>query len=428
MIYKILNKLNNLKSFPFYLISPLVYSIGDTCEQIIISSLVMKNTNKKIILLYPNFFTKFLKYKVHNKAIFNYLTINKSNQEKYNFVRFFFSFFMSIEFFLRRVISIYLNKILKFKLSQIYNFPFIGLINIYGPNLKEMDFEKGIKLNLRNLDIKLSERKKIFCKKILERLNINDETKIVCLHVRDGAYKNDSHRKSYRNSNIENYIELIKFLIKNHYIVIRLGDKPSPKLNFSDNKFIDYPYSDIKSDLMDLYLITRCSFFVATQSGLMETAYMFGKPVLTTNMCELFCSFPRKLKDRGIFKTIIDKKKEKKISITDYVNMSYKFHDPVRDRKDLCFKENSPEELYNAIVEYLDLINNENFMLSPKQTNFNNILKKRMKEMIYKNELSHKNEFNGSDNFELSQIQKLIMWNKSQQGALCNSYLKNYTF
>ena len=90
MIYKILNKLNNLKSFPFYLISPLVYSIGDTCEEIIISSLVMKNTNKKIILLYPNFFTKFLKYKVHNKAIFNYLTINKSNQEKYNFVRFFF--------------------------------------------------------------------------------------------------------------------------------------------------------------------------------------------------------------------------------------------------------------------------------------------------------------------------------------------------
>ena len=119
---------------------------------------------------------------------------------------------------------------------------------------------------------------------------------------------------------------------------------------------------------------------------------------------------------------------KKNFFITDYVNMSYKFHDPVRDRKDLCFKENSPEELYNAIVEYLDLINNENFMLSPKQTNFNNILKKRMKEMIYKNELSHKNEFNGSDNFEFSQIQKLIMWNKSQQGALCNSYLKNYTF
>ena len=31
-------------------------------------------------------------------------------------------------------------------------------------------------MNLRNLDIKLSEKKKIFCKKILERLNINDET------------------------------------------------------------------------------------------------------------------------------------------------------------------------------------------------------------------------------------------------------------
>jgi len=103
--------------------------------------------------------------------------------------------------------------------------------------------------------------------------------------------------------------------------------------------------------------------------------------------------------------------------------MSYKFHDPVRDRKDLCFKENSPEELYNAIVEYLDLINNENFKLSPKQTNFNNILKKRVKEMLYKN------EFDVSDDFNRSyRIQNFIMWNKSLQGSLCNSYLKNYTF
>ena len=277
-------------------------------------------------------------------------------------------------------------------------------------------------MNIQNSDIKLPEKRKIFCKKILERLNINDETKIVCIHVRDGSYKNDFQRKSYRNSNIENYIELIKFLIKNYYTVIRLGDKPCPKLNFNDSKFIDYPYSDIKSDLMDLYLIMRCNFFVTTQSGLLEAAYMFGKPILTTNMCQLFNSFPKKLKDRGIFKTIIDQKKGKEIFITDYANMNFKSHDPVVQQDDFHFKENSPEELYNAIVEYLDLINNENFKLSPKQTNFNNILKKRVKEMSYKNEL------NRSDDFEFFQSQNFIMWNKSLQGSLCNSYLKNYTF
>ena len=62
---------------------------------------------------------------------------------------------------------------------------------------------------------------------------------------------------------------------------------------------------------MDLYLIKISKFYLATQSGIMDVAYMFNKPILTTNMCELFTGFPRKKNDRGIFKTIFSKTKKK---------------------------------------------------------------------------------------------------------------------
>ena len=35
--------------------------------------------------------------------------------------------------------------------------------------------------------------------------------------------------------------------------------------------------------------------------------HMFNKPILLTNMCELYTSFPRKKIDRGIFKKICNK-------------------------------------------------------------------------------------------------------------------------
>ena len=73
-----------------------------------------------------------------------------------------------------------------------------------------------------------------------------------------------------------------------------MGDNSSKKFNFSDKNFFDYAHSDINSNLMDLYLINKCKFYIATQSGIMDTAYMFNKPTLVTNMNEIFCSYPLK--------------------------------------------------------------------------------------------------------------------------------------
>ena len=39
---------------------------------------------------------------------------------------------------------------------------------------------------------------------------------------------------------------------------------------------------------MDLCLIKECEFYVGTPSGPLDTAYLFEKPVLVTNLYDLY--------------------------------------------------------------------------------------------------------------------------------------------
>ena len=110
------------------------------------------------------------------------------------------------------------------------------------------------------------------------------------------SFYKDGDRRPYRNSNINNYIELIKLLIQKDYTVFRLGSRPLSKLHFNDKNFIDYPNSELKSDIM-VVAIKECEFYVGTPSGPLDTkAYLFEKPVLVTNLYDLYPEFSEKKK------------------------------------------------------------------------------------------------------------------------------------
>ena len=211
---------------------------------------------------------------------------------------------IQIEFILRRASAIFFKKFFDIDLGESFRFSYLGLTNL-NTSKKILNYNQITPHSIKDSTADLEYKKKEECYKLLRSTGIKDK-KFVCLHVRDNKYRNDSGRREYRNSDINNYIELIKLLISKGYYVFRTGDKPSPKVNFSNRQFIDYPYSDIKSELMDLFLIKECEFYVGTVSGTMDTAYLFNKPLLLTNMCELFSNFLRKKNDRGIFKKMID--------------------------------------------------------------------------------------------------------------------------
>jgi len=430
MFFKIINKLNCKKNFPYYISTPLIYGIGAASEHIAVTASHAKRLGKKILIFKTRYFQKILRYHICNNALFDSLILNNQINKR-NFFYFVIDCMIQIEFILRRASAIFFKKFFEIDLGESFRFAFLGLTNLHTYK-KILNYNQITPLSIKDSTADLEYKKKKECYKLLRSAGIKDK-KFVCLHVRDNKYRNDSGRREYRNSNINNYIELIKLLISKGYYVFRMGDKPTPEVNFSNRQFIDYPYSDIKSELMDLFLIKECEFYVGTVSGTMDTAYLFNKPLLLTNMCELFSGFLRKKNDRGIFKKIIDKKTGEIINIKDFAKFSINYHRAEIDIKDIMFKENSEEELYNAMKEYLDFINKKNHLDNIQikfdniQIKFNEFLRKRLEE-IY-NEFFVKNNFfkEKGDKFKKDNFIRLIKRFKSCEGTYNSSYLqKNF--
>ncbi len=421
MISWILNFLNNKKLCPFFFITPTPYAIGTASEEILLAASKAVKENKILIILYVDFFTKFLRYFICNKYLFNNLILKNYKNKKYIFIKYLIKFFLEIEFLFQRTFVILSDDFLKIKFKASMRFLNIGIDQIYETekvNLKNLTEKKYSEIpkfyfNCKIFDIekKLKEKGQI----ILNKIGFDDNKKIVCVHVRDNKFRKDRGIKDYRNSNIDNYREGINYLIERGYQVIRLGRSPCRKINFKNKYFFDYATSHIQSDEMDLYLIKKCKFYIGTQSGILDLANIFNKPTLTTNMVEMFNSFPRKIVDRGIFKKIF-KNNGKKIPLMSYNQFPYsKYHIPQYKVKDLIFKENSPSEILESIIEFEHNLNKAKF--TNLQKKFNKYLNNSFERLVNNNIKSKeilKNEY------PLQQIRTF----KSAKGSLCHFYLK----
>lgn len=418
MYSNFLNFINQVKILPFYFITPLVYAIGNASESILLITYKLNNTGKNIIILSPRLFQTILKYNICNKSIFDDIIINHSKINKNFIIKIFFNFFLEIEFFVTRLFILVLDKF-KFKTAEKYRFPYIGLDsivnyeNINNNNFYKIPFNKIKSFPVSTMVIDLDYEKKLRCQKILRKITYN--RKFICLHVRDSFYKKNTI-KNYRNSNINNYIKAIEYLIKKNYFVFRLGNSPLNKINFTNKYFLDYANSDIKTDFMDLHLINECDFYIGTQSGTYDTAKMFNKPKLITNMVEAFTAFPNRVDDRGIFKKILNKKK-KIIKINEFISMPFKYNNPEQSVDDLEFIENTSEEILQGVIEFTNLLyNNKANVRSNLQKKFD-ILHKTTFEILY-----NKKDIDLIKNIEGL---KITRWMKSIKGTMCESYLKN---
>ena len=425
MFYKLINYLNTKNNFPYYICTPLVYSIGNASEHIYTAAAHAKRSGKKILIFKTKYLKNFLNYNVCNNELFESLILNNQSESKNLFYQL-VDFLIQIEFVVRRFFAIILKKYMNIDLGESFRFPFLGSRDLYFSD-KFGSYNSVTPLSIRECEADLIKKKKEECLRILEASGVKDK-KFICLHVRDDNYYNDSGRREYRNSNIDNYIDLINYLIEKDYCVFRLGDKPAPKVKFSNKNFFDLPYSDLKSEIMDLFLIKECEFYVGTISGTMDTAYLFNKPTFLTNMYDLFPSFPRKKNDRGIFKKILDKKKGNFLNIKQFAELSINYHHCETDIKDLSFQDNTAEDLLEGIDEYYNFINSKNkvnkekFTLDTSQLNCNRFLNIRLEE-IYKKDFIE-NKFFKNDIWKKNEFMRIVKRFKACEGSFNTSYLK----
>ena len=161
----------------------------------------------------------------------------------------------------------------------------------------------------------------------------------------------------------------------------------------------------------------------------MDTAYLFNKPVFMSNLYDLYPSFPRKKIDRGIFKKIVKKRTKEVLSLKDFANLNINYHQTEVQIDEVLFEENTNEELFEAMKEYLFLVENSkqskssDILFNDNQTKFNKFLNLRL-EQIYNEEVLKDNCFQ-KNNWKRNEFLKIIKRFKSCEGTYSNSFLRN---
>lgn len=109
---------------------------------------------------------------------------------------------------------------------------------------------------------------------------------IVTLHNRESGYLKEQDREgihSYRNADIDNYIQAIKYLASKGYYVVRLGDKSMKPLPPISNKVIDAPFHQYYSQYVELYFTALSKFMICLPGGPIALALGFNVPLLWVN-------------------------------------------------------------------------------------------------------------------------------------------------
>jgi putative glycosyltransferase (TIGR04372 family) len=243
-------------------------------------------------------------------------------------------------------------------------------------------------LKLKSDDIKKAE---LIIKK--KYININVNKKIVILHVRDNSFK-PYDNESYRSSNINNFDLAINYLIKKKYQIIRIGN-PGMDRSYFNKKILDISPMNFDEDtqLLQMYLVSRCSFFIGTCSGPYKFATIFKKPILTVDMAPAATSLPVARRAISIPKLYYSLKLKKILHFKDV--FGYNFSD---FRGNDEFKKNDLRLLSTQRTDILEAVK-EIEMLSIRKKIKKTYLQKKYKNFFSKNSYAYYAESSISNSF-----------------------------
>ncbi len=218
-------------------------------------------------------------------------------------------------------------------------------------------------------------------RKVLKTFFINNFPKKkykfhVCLFARESGYslelEGHDYDQSYRNTDIDSYDLAIAEIHKRGGICIRLGDKSMKRIE-SNSFFIDYANSEYKCPQLDVALIASSKFVLASLSGIVDLANLFGIPAAINNIspfshCPIgiasnICIPKLYKKDQNLFKIseIFDSKISNYRYLEDFQRDGITLVDNTRDEiKDLTI------EMFNRLDEEKHLDDNEENVYSDK--------------------------------------------------------------
>ena len=136
-----------------------------------------------------------------------------------------------------------------------------------------------------------------------------------------------------------------------------MGRIVSNKLESGSKSVIDYANSNIRSDMLDVYLFSQAKFVITTSTGMDFIGALFRVPMGIVNVVSAWSVFEGEILKSYQPKEIFDTKSGYHVGLEELLSRGYQ---EAYNRSDflsmnLRFVDNSPEDLCNffGLLEYL---------------------------------------------------------------------------
>ena len=213
--------------------------------------------------------------------------------------------------------------------------------------------------------INLSKEQVKTCEEILinNKISIN-KIRFVCLFNRDDAYlKSNKYNKSWyylshHNYDIKKFNLMANELTKKEIYVFRMGAKAEGLFGENNLKIIDYANSKFRSELMDIFLASRCLFGINCGTGSAGVALLYRKPILDLN-ANIYLLLTNLKGGVMLSKHYYSKKLRRNLKLQELMKFNFDdlAHREQLDANEIEVIDCSDEEIMEACLELLYRIN-----------------------------------------------------------------------
>lgn len=193
----------------------------------------------------------------------------------------------------------------------------------------------------------------------LKTMGVSGE--FICIFARDGAYlQRQTGNSAYsfndiRDMDIRSFESSETYLAEKGIKTIRMGKVVNGVVDLPN--CIDYA-TECHSDLMDIYLLEKCKFYVGSISGIVLLVQLQGVPTVLVGLVEIgnHHSIPHRTEDIYIPKKIYSRKEKRFLSFTEMWDAEMAAKDVIKmshyyQEQELEFIECSQEDICEAVIE-----------------------------------------------------------------------------
>ncbi len=342
--------LNSAKWHNFLLITPNPYAYGTSAEEIKHGFLASALQNRELLPIPLYSLNGLLRFRMANSGLYKLKAISKQTRSvkkvelRKNLYKVIFILLINIHFIFTRVAWLTINSLLRSINPKVYqelsllrarsSFPAVGkthsyktILNGYIDREDINDQETGIKPAKMIASffptIDLTEKDKIKAIKLTKEIGIKTDKSYICIHIRSAEYFKDHKRRGYRNAQLKDYTSLIKVFLNQNIPIVLFGDSVNNPIEITNPNLYDLRHGRKRSGIVDLYLISRCSFFIGMMSGPLDVAMLFGKDFYCINAYNITHQFS--YPGNGFFFTkrpLLKRPEGKKpLSINEWLNL-----------------------------------------------------------------------------------------------------------